>query len=104
MSINDRVAAHLAEEFGLTKKRAKEIWRSALYFIQNELKQNGQMKLYGIGTLKVAHRAARVVKSPIHNEPIHVPASYTVVFKPEPGFKQIINEHHNLSVALAKEA
>ena len=65
---------------GYTKKAAGEIFTTLMNDISAALLENGEAKLPGVGTLKVAHRAGRTGRNPSNGKPIDIAAKTVVKF------------------------
>ena len=73
----------IARDAGVTKTAAKEIVKSFLDTISNELvKEDGKVRLTGFGTFSTTHRKARKGRNPQTGKEIEIGASSTVKFKP----------------------
>jgi DNA-binding protein HU-beta len=55
--------------------------------IREEVAKNGRFSYPGFGTFTVRERQARTARNPATGDPIEVPASKGVGFKPAPKFK-----------------
>lgn len=71
----------------LTKKLAEEVVEAAFTEIKNSLLNDSRFSYPGFGTFTVKERAARKGRNPRTGEPIDIPESRTVAFKPAPKFK-----------------
>ncbi len=70
-----------------TKKAAEEAVAAVLEAISSGVQKDGSVQLIGFGTFEVRHRAARKGINPKTKEPIDIPASKTVAFKPSSALK-----------------
>ena len=55
--------------------------------IQEGLQRDGTVQIMGFGTFQVKNRAARTGRNPTTGEPIQIPASRTVSFRPGKALK-----------------
>jgi len=86
----DLVAA-IAAEAGLKKVEAERALKATTGAIQGALVDGKKVTLVGFGTFSVSHRAARMGRDPQTKQPIHIPASNTVKFKPGKAMKDAVN-------------
>ncbi len=56
--------------------------------VQEGLQRDGTVQIMGFGTFLVKDRAARTGRNPTTGEPIQIPASKTVQFRPGKGLKE----------------
>ncbi len=71
----------------LTKKLTEEVVEATFEAMKEALLQDNRFSFPGFGTFTVKERAARKGRNPQTGEPIDIPASRTVAFKPAPKFK-----------------
>lgn len=83
----DKVYAAAGGE--LTKKQVGELV-DATFDSLGEAIKGGRFSYPGFGTFTVKERAARVGRNPQNKEPINIPASKTVGFKPAGKFKETL--------------
>ncbi|MHC5065585.1 MAG: HU family DNA-binding protein [Planctomycetota bacterium] len=76
----DLVQTELGEE--CSKAHAERVVNSVLNGIGSGLKSDAMVQLVGFGTFQVKNRKARVGRNPQTNEPIQIPASKSVGFRP----------------------
>ncbi len=76
---------------GLTKKAAGEAFDAIFGHIQETLAGGDKVQIAGFGTFQVSHRAARKGRNPKTKEPIQIPASKSVRFKPGKQLKDAVN-------------
>ena len=74
-------------KFDLTNDQAKEIYDVFTAILRDTVISEKKLSLNGVGTFKVNERKARKGVNPQTHEPIKIPASKTVSFKPTPVFK-----------------
>ena len=74
-------------KFDLTNDQAKEIYDVFTAILRDTVISEKKLSLNGVGTFKVNERKARKGINPLTKEPIKIPASKTVSFKPTPVFK-----------------
>lgn len=84
----DEVQKALGED--CTRSYAERALNSVLECISRGLKNDSAVQLTGFGTFQVKSRAARTVRNPQTKEPMQVPASKTVGFKPGQALKDTV--------------
>lgn len=77
---------------GLTKKQAGEAFDAIFSFIQNTLASGDKIQIAGFGTFQISERAERQGRNPKTKEPITIPASKSVRFKPGKQLKEAVND------------
>jgi DNA-binding protein HU-beta len=77
----------IAKEFEFPKSKAGEILDYVTETLKKSIKKSGSVSLSGLGTFRIAKRAARTGRNPATGATIKVKASKTVRFKPTPTFK-----------------
>ena len=82
----DRVKAAAGE--GMTKKAVAELVDATFSTLRTAIKDDGRFSYPGFGTFTVKQRKEREGRNPRTGEPIKIPASKTVAFKPAPSFKE----------------
>ena len=75
---------------GLNKKVTAQIVDGLFNALKDGIKEDGRFSFPGFGTFTVKQRAARTGRNPATGDPIEVPASKTVGFKPAPAFKEVL--------------
>jgi len=70
----------VASKAGLARAEAERAFGAMIEVIVKEAKK-GEIRVDGLGTFKVAKRAARVAKNPRTGAVVKVPAKKVVVFK-----------------------
>ncbi len=75
----------------LTKKATGEILNITFDVISGAIDHEKRFSYPKFGTFTVKHRKAREGRNPRTGEPIQIPASYTVSFKPSPTLKDRVN-------------
>jgi DNA-binding protein HU-beta len=88
--ITKHLAYELAEQHQLTKKQGLEMMEQLVGMITKHLKKGERMKIAGLGTLQVRHRAARIGRNPATGEQIHIKASKKVAFRATKELKMAI--------------
>jgi DNA-binding protein HU-beta len=78
-------------EIELTKKATGEILNIVFDVVASAIDSERRFSYPGFGTFTVKHRKAREGRNPRTGEPIKIPASYTVSFKPAPTLKDQVN-------------
>ncbi len=71
----------IAENAGISKSDADKAYDAVISAIVSGLKKDGNVPLTGLGTLKVAHRAARSGRNPSTGETIQIAAKNVLKFK-----------------------
>ncbi|MGC1792612.1 MAG: HU family DNA-binding protein, partial [Pseudolabrys sp.] len=74
----------------LTKKQGREMLEDLICLITKHLKKGEQVKIAGLGILRVRNRAARVGRNPATGEVIQIKASKKVAFRPSLALKMAI--------------
>ena len=85
----DMVQTELGEE--CSKAHAERAVNSVLTSIGTGLKSDAMVQLVGFGTFQVKNRKARVGRNPQTSEPIQIPASKSVGFRPGTKLKEGIS-------------
>ena len=80
----------LAKQHQLTKKQSREMLEELTGMIRKHLKKGEQVKITGLGILRVRNRAARVGRNPATGEVIQIKASKKVAFRASLGLKMAI--------------
>jgi DNA-binding protein HU-beta len=75
---------------GLNKKATGQIIDSLFDALKGGIKEDGRFSFPGFGTFTVKERAARMGRNPHSNQPMEIPASKSVGFKPAPAFKETL--------------
>jgi DNA-binding protein HU-beta len=84
------IAAHIAENHGLTKKQTNEIFDEFVAAVVKNLKKGARIRMSGIGILQVRKRAARMGRNPATGESIKIKASKKVAFRVAKELKEAI--------------
>ena len=71
----------LAEELGLSKKEAVEVYEKVVNLIYKEIGRAGEIMLPGLGKMAKKHRKARMGSNPQTGEAINIPAKTVVKFR-----------------------
>lgn len=82
--IEELVSRHPA----LNKKQGGEILDSVFKVLAQSIRSSEKFTYPGFGTFKVTQRAARMGTNPRTKEPMPIPASKSVNFKPAKAFKE----------------
>ncbi|MFA9408384.1 MAG: HU family DNA-binding protein [Candidatus Dadabacteria bacterium] len=75
------IIGQIAENAGISKSEADKAYDAVISAIISGLKKDGNVPLTGLGTLKVAHRAARSGRNPSTGETIQIAAKNVLKFK-----------------------
>ena len=90
-TVSKKHFAHaLAKQHHLTKKQGREMLEDLICLITKYLKKGEQVKIAGLGILRVRNRAARVGRNPATGEVIQIKASKKVAFRPSLALKMAI--------------
>jgi DNA-binding protein HU-beta len=81
------LAYALAKQHKLTKKQGRQMLEELAEMIRKHLKEGEQVKIAGLGILRVRNRAARVGRNPATGEAIQIKASKKVAFRPSLALK-----------------
>ena len=84
------LVASMAEKAGITKKDAEKALAAFVDSVAAELKAGGSVQLIGLGTFKVAERAARTGINPKTGDKIEIAASKAPAFKAGAALKAAI--------------
>ncbi len=80
----------LAKQHHLTKKQGREMLEDLIFMITKHLKKGEQVKIAGLGILRVRNCAARVGRNPATGEVIQIKASKKVAFRASLALKMAI--------------
>ena len=81
----------MANEAGLKKVDAERALLALTNAIQGALAGGQKVTLVGFGTFSVGSRQARMGRNPRTMQPMRIPASNTVKFKPGKAMKDAVN-------------
>ncbi len=84
------LAAALAEDHELSKKKAEEILNDLVVRMTAHLKDGERVRIVGLGILQVKERAARTGRNPATGEEIQIQASKKVTFRPAKELKEAV--------------
>ena len=84
------LAASLAGDHELHKKKAEEILGDLVTLVTKHLKKGDRIRLAGLGILVVRKRAARMGRNPATGEPIQIKASKKVAFRAAKDLKEAV--------------
>ena len=84
------LAASLAGDHELHKKKAEEILNDLVNLVTKHLKKGDRIRLAGLGVLVVRKRAARMGRNPATGEPIQIKASKKVAFRASKELKEAV--------------
>jgi len=85
-----QLAASLAGEYQITKRRGHEILDDLVNQITRHLKRGEKIRIAGLGILQVRKRAARMGRNPATGEAIKIKASKKVAFRPTKELKMAV--------------
>ena len=75
------VLSHFAEKFDLKKPQVKEFFEELVSLATNEVQNNGEFVVPGLGKLVLSQRKEREGRNPATGETITIPAKTTLKFK-----------------------
>ena len=82
----------VAKETGLTQKDVESVMDWTFRLIADAIKEDGRHLINGFGTFKKTRRAAVDRPNPQNrSQKVHIPAHWTVKFKPAPTLKSVVN-------------
>ena len=81
----------IAERVKMSKSDVENVLDAYLESITDALKKQMEVRLVGFGTFTTRHREASVARNPQTGQPVQVPASRVVVFRPGKGLKTAVN-------------
>jgi nucleoid DNA-binding protein len=87
-AVNQRAAN---EEIDLTKKDTRTLVDIVFETVSGSIEDEQRFSYPKFGTFNVKHRKAREGRNPQTGDPIQIPASNTVGFKPSPTLKDQLN-------------
>ncbi len=79
-----------AAQTGLSKKDTELAVNAALEIMTQALAQSEKIQLVGFGTFETKDRAARTARNPKTMEPVEIPASRSVAFRPGKALKDAV--------------
>jgi nucleoid DNA-binding protein len=84
------VIEQISEEYGITKKLAKEVVDSTIKTLIGEIVNNGELRVHGLGTFTVKTKPARMGHNPKTGEAVQIPERKVVKFSTAKGLKAAI--------------
>lgn len=84
-------AAAADKKIEITKKATGELVDLVFKQVATAIKDEERFSYPGFGTFTIKQRKEREGRNPRTKEPITIPASKTVAFRPAPKFKESIN-------------
>jgi DNA-binding protein HU-beta len=84
------LVAQIAKKTNVTKKGVEAVLKSLMESVQQALKKDGQIRLDGLGTLKVVQRKARTGVNPQTKAKIKIPAKKAPVLRPAKALKDAV--------------
>jgi DNA-binding protein HU-beta len=85
------LVAKIAEDTELTQSQATKALNSLIATMVDEIKDTGTIALAGLGSFTLVNRAERAGFNPKTKEPLRIPASKSVRFRPAKALKDIVN-------------
>ena len=80
----------VAEQLNDSKAAATRAVDAVIDCITSGIQKHDGVTIVGFGTFTKKHRKARVGRNPVTREPIQLPASRTVGFRPSQNLKQTV--------------
>jgi DNA-binding protein HU-beta len=77
----EQLVKKIAEDAGITRKKAKEALNAVITGITDSLKKKEKVTFTGFGTFNVVHKKARKGKNPQTGKPINIAAKNAPTFK-----------------------
>ena len=84
------LAAALADQHEITKKKSEEILNDAVGLVTKHLKKGERIRIAGLGILQVRKRPARMGRNPATGEQIKIAASKKVAFRAAKDLKEAV--------------
>jgi len=92
-----RIAEHVYERLGGTKKDSKQHVEDVLELIKQTLEVGEELKVSGFGKFVVRHKDERMGRNPKTGTEITIPERKVVRFKISPVFKEELNGEREFS-------
>ena len=86
-----RIAAHLNEKLGLTKRESKEIVDCIFTAMSRELAVNNEVKISNFGTFGIRHKSVRPGRNPRTMAPVTVSARTVVSLHASQALKALVD-------------
>jgi len=77
----EKLVRRIADEAGVTVKKAKVALAAVLEGVTESLKKNEKVTFTGFGTFNIVHKKAHKGRNPKTMQPIQIPAKNVPVFK-----------------------
>ena len=84
------MAEKVANKYGCTKKDATNYVNEVFDMVAEELKNGGEVDVFGFGKFSVTERAARMGVNPSTGEKVEIAASKAVKFKASKSLKDAV--------------
>lgn len=84
------LCARVAEQTDLSKKETEQVLNLMLNTIADALASGERVQLVGFGSFEVKNRAARMARDLRTGEPVPVPPTRAVQFKPGKNLKELV--------------
>ena len=84
------LVAQIAQESGITKKKAKAALKSLIEAIGQALMKNGEIRIGSLGTFRVRKRKARTGFNPRTGAKIKIPATKAPAFRAAKALKDAV--------------
>ena len=85
-----QIAADLADGQQLSKTAAEAVLGDFVTLVTRRLAKGDKIRLTGLGILQVRDRPARTARNPATGEPVAVPASRKIAFRPAKELKDAV--------------
>lgn len=86
------LVSNVADSADISKAKAAIAVDAVLDAIKVSLQGGDDVRLVGFGTFSISHRAATTGRNPRTGEPLPIPASKQVKFKPGKELKESVNK------------
>ncbi len=86
------LVAAIADQADLSKEQAAQALSAIIDQITQAMERHETVNLIGFGSFTQRSRSARTGKNPQTGQPMDIPASNTVAFKPGKGLKDAVNK------------
>ncbi len=83
--------ARIAEENQISKAAASRVLENFSAMLADDLKENGETTLPGIGRFLITERSARTGRNPLTGDPVEIAASKGVKFRAAKALKDALN-------------
>ncbi len=88
------LVGRVADEAKVSKKVARSLLKEMSSIIDDGLRQDGKVRISGLGIFKLKWQAAKSGRNPQTGESIEIPSQNRVVFKPAADLRRFINRNY----------